>query len=112
MDIREVPAFLDYLRGGLQVSLISVIDFTGSNGLGPFSLHRIYKDPETLNQSQACIIRVGSILSKYDSTQQYDDLPTKSQLSTYCFPLTLDPEHDTVQGVQGILDAYEAALKR
>lgn len=34
-------AFVDYLRGGMDINLITCIDFTGSNGLpsSPSSLH-------------------------------------------------------------------------
>ena len=28
----EVPGFVDYLRGGIQISLAVAIDFTASNG--------------------------------------------------------------------------------
>ena len=37
----EVPGFVDYLRGGIQISLAVAIDFTASNGQQnhPQSLH-------------------------------------------------------------------------
>lgn len=36
-------SFLDYIRGGMQLNLVTAIDFTGSNGhpLDPGSLHSL-----------------------------------------------------------------------
>lgn len=42
-DLIEVPSFVDYLRGGWQISLAIAIDFTASNGnpASPASLHHV-----------------------------------------------------------------------
>ena len=58
--------FADYLRGGTSISVITCIDFTGSNGIPtqPSSLH--YVHPHQLNQYQHAITSVCSILEKYD----------------------------------------------
>ena len=31
--VKQVPGFLDYIRGGLQIALTVCVDFTGSNGM-------------------------------------------------------------------------------
>ena len=61
---------LDYLRGGMQMSLMVGIDFTASNGSpnNKSSLH--YFDPnskDTLNLYQQSILSIGEILLNYDS---------------------------------------------
>ena len=62
----EIPGFIDYLRGGLQLSLTLAIDFTGSNGDPslPRSLHFLSKTKK--NQYQEAIESVGQILINYD----------------------------------------------
>lgn len=62
-------AFIDYLRGGMEINLIVAIDLTASNGLpsNPQSLHYIDSNPEwPPNQYQQAIRSVGSILLEYD----------------------------------------------
>lgn len=120
MDIREIPTFIDYLSCGLKISMVTSIDFTSSNGCDRFSLHHISSKPDKLNQYQTCISRVGSILRKYDSTQEYavygfgasfeQTVKNRDELNRMCFPLTFDPEHETVQGIQGIMDVYQSAM--
>lgn len=43
LQIIPKPNFIEYLRGGLQLSFLAAIDFTGSNGVPtrPESLHYI-----------------------------------------------------------------------
>lgn len=60
-------SFLDYIRGGLQLNLVTAIDFTGSNGhpMDVGSLHNL-KDINKNLYLQA-IKAVGQILINYDS---------------------------------------------
>lgn len=60
-------SFLDYLAGGCELSLMVSIDFTGSNGSpkDPKSLH--YNAPGFMNEYEAAIRAVGTILSDYDA---------------------------------------------
>ena len=59
--------FLDFIRGGEELNLITAIDFTGSNGIPrmPNSLHAI-KGYGQLNQYQQAMQAVGQILLDYD----------------------------------------------
>jgi Copine len=66
----ENYAFVDYLRGGMDINLITCIDFTGSNGVihSPLSLHYCSPNADAqLNQYQQAIQSVGNILLEYDS---------------------------------------------
>lgn len=63
-------AFIDYLRGGMDINLITCIDFTASNGLinSPSSLHYMPNTVDApLNQYQQAIQSVGNILLEYDT---------------------------------------------
>lgn len=62
-----------------------------------------------LNKYEQCIYAVGSILGKYDNDKQFPvygfggkvkHLPDQPD---YCFPLTLDEQHPSVTGIDGVL---------
>ncbi|XP_024519933.1 protein BONZAI 1 isoform X2 [Selaginella moellendorffii] len=123
-------SFLDYLRGGCQLSFMVAVDFTASNG-NPHqqdSLH--YLDPSGKpNSYEIAIESVGEVLYHYD----YDKLfaawgfggkPMNSPVS-HCFNLNGHSAEvgvvvradkrahilTQVDGVDGILRAYSQALK-
>lgn len=77
--IINVPSFLDYIRGGCEVSLSVAIDFTGSNGhpSSLSSLHHVHGD--TMNSYQQAILSVGSVLEAYDSDHRYPVYGTPSK---------------------------------
>jgi hypothetical protein len=112
-DIHHYPTFLDYLRGGLQINVAVSIDFTGSNGdpRNPKSLH--YMDPVQPNQYVRAIMSVCDILMEYDTDKMVPafgfgaELPTREV--SHFFNLNFSPQPE-VHGVQGVLDAYGAAL--
>jgi hypothetical protein len=66
----EVPGFIDYIRGGLQLNLSLAIDFTGSNGdpSSPSSLHYLSKTKK--NPYQEAIESVSQILINYDHDKE------------------------------------------
>jgi hypothetical protein len=114
-DIHHYPTFLEYLRGGLQINLAVSIDFTGSNGdpRNPKSLH--YMDPVQPNQYVRAIMSVCDILMEYDTDKMVPAFgfgaqePMPSNAVTHFFHLNRQ-QNPYVPGVQGILDAYGAAL--
>jgi len=61
------PTFIDYIKGGCDLSLLVAIDFTGSNGnpRDPGTLH--YRSEDTKNPYQEAMSAIGSILAPYDS---------------------------------------------
>lgn len=106
-------SFLDYLRGGMQVSLIVCIDFTGSNGDPRDSRSLHFRDPTgEFNQYERVISHVGSIVAEYDSDQKFPVWgfggSVNSQTS-HCFPLGPYGGQECV-GIHGILQAYAAAF--
>jgi len=113
--ITKEASFLDYIWGGCEISLITAIDFTGSNGNpnDPSSLH--YINPEVPNEYKQAIMAVGDILAYYDSDKMFPVYGFGAKLSngtvTHCFPLNGNPQNPEVPGIRGILDVYEFALK-
>lgn len=61
-------SFVEYLQSGTEIQLMVAIDFTGSNGnpKAKNSLHYIHPRASVMNDYQATIEKVGSILSAYD----------------------------------------------
>ena len=109
----QMPSFLDYLRGGMQMNLMVSIDFTGSNGdpRQPTSLH--YMDPVRPNQYVRAIMGVGDILMEYDTDKQVPAFGFGARLPdgnvNMCFHLNFE-QNPYVPGVQGVLDCYGRAL--
>ena len=113
LQIYKKPTFLDYLRSGIQLNLITAVDFTASNRhqTDPHSLHYL---SERMNQYECCISSVGNVVCPYDSDQLFPVFgfggKVNGQLS-HCFPLTFNFNNPCVQGLNGILQAYRSSLQ-
>jgi len=115
LQLVRKPTFFDYLRSGLQLNLITAIDFTASNRnpTDPRSLHYIV--PNQFNQYESCIFSVGSIVCPYDTDQLFPIFGFGGKVNgtvSHCFPLTFNPSNPNVQGLNGILGAYRESLSR
>lgn len=114
-QVEHRPLFMDYLKGGCQVSMTVAIDFTGSNGhpLDAGSLHYIDPSGRNKNEYQLAIATVGKVLAEYDSDKNFPVYGFGAVVGgsvSHCF--TVYPEGVEVHGVQGILDAYQACVTR
>jgi len=114
-DVVPVPSFLDYIRGGCEISMVCAVDFTASNGdpKNPHSLHHI--NPQSPNQYEMAIGAVGNIIIAYDRDGMipvygYGGTMPGGPVS-HCFALNGNPSNPEVPGVQGILDAYHMAIQ-
>ncbi|KAL5473555.1 hypothetical protein EMCRGX_G028048 [Ephydatia muelleri] len=113
--VTPVYSFVDFIRGGCQISLIVAVDFTASNGHPAqlTSLH--YNGTNQGNEYVQAIKSVVSVLAPYDSDQMIPafgfgaQLPPEWEVS-HCFPLNFNYQNPEVYGVQGILDAYQYTL--
>lgn len=108
------PTFCDYIRSGLQLNMITAIDFTASNRdpCDPRSLHYMRPDG-MMNQYESCIYSVGSVICPYDSDQLFPVYGFGGKINgvvSHCFPLTFNPENPNVCQLQGILMAYKQSL--
>ncbi|KAF3512496.1 hypothetical protein F2Q69_00000290 [Brassica cretica] len=107
--------FLEYLASGFELNFMVAIDFTASNGNPrlPDSLH--YIDPTgRLNAYQRAIVEVGEVLQFYDTDKRFPawgfgarpiDIPV-----SHCFNLNGSSTYCEVDGIQGIMNAYNGAL--
>lgn len=115
-QIEHRPLFMDYLKGGCQVSLVVGIDFTGSNGhpLDAGSLHYIDPSRRTKNQYQMAIATVGRVLEEYDSDKKFAMFGFGAVVEgniSHCFSI-VPPNEREVDGVSGLLNAYENVVTR
>lgn len=111
--IEHHPTFVDYLRGGCELSLMVAIDFTGSNGDPslPDSLHYVVNGGR-LNPYEHCITVIGSVLEQYDKDKKFPVYgfgarvrdPTSGEWTAvqHCFPIFGGGME--VVGAEGILN--------
>ena len=106
--------FLQYLKGGCEISLMVAIDFTGTNGMvtDPKSLHYLYGNKPS--PYQKAIRSICSIVSPYDSDNLFPvwGFGVKfAQNDRIINDFSLDPEGKEVEGVAGIEQAYVTAVQ-
>jgi hypothetical protein len=112
------PSFLEYIKGGTEVSFIVAIDFTASNGEATSASSLHYCDPRgILNQYASAITAIGSVIEFYDTDKQYavygfGGKPQAGQPVEHCFALNRNEGNPCVPGVHGILDIYYQSLQR
>eukprot|EP01117_Protostelium_nocturnum_P007478 TRINITY_DN2673_c0_g1_i3.p1 TRINITY_DN2673_c0_g1~~TRINITY_DN2673_c0_g1_i3.p1 ORF type:complete len:528 (-),score=182.53 TRINITY_DN2673_c0_g1_i3:41-1624(-) len=106
----KIHTFLDYILGGMEISLSIAIDFTGSNGnpLNPSSLH--YHDPNQLNEYGKAIRSVGDVCAPYDRSGMFSAYGFGAQLNatketSHHFNLNFTPD-PLCRGIDGVLLAY------
>ncbi|CAN0920649.1 Protein BONZAI 3 [Linum grandiflorum] len=112
---KEQFSFLDYMSSGYELNFMVAVDFTASNGSprSPDSLH--YIDPSgRLNSYQKAIMEVGEVIQFYDSDKRFPAWGfggrTPDGGVSHCFNLNGTPIGLEVDGVEGIMSAYAAAL--
>jgi hypothetical protein len=110
-------AFLDYIRGGMQMNLAIGIDFTGSNGFPnkPNSLH--YLDSSNYNSYELAIHSCGNIVAYYDYDQLFPVFGFGGKFCmdnnvSHCYPINMNPNNPNIQGIDGILQAYRNILNQ
>ena len=116
LNFEEKPSFLDYVVGGLEISLLIAIDFTKSNGDSSEESSLHYIDTKNPNEYMKAIKSVGEILQYYDNDHKIPVygfgakiLPFKA--TNFCFALNgniFDPE---VEGIEGVLEVYKKSIK-
>jgi hypothetical protein len=115
LNLERVFSFSDYLRSGIQLNLITAIDFTASNKqpTDPKSLH--YLENQGINQYSNCIRSVGEILCPYDSDQLFPVFGFGAKVGghvSHCFPLIFNSETPCVHRLDGIMQVYYHALQQ
>jgi len=116
------PSFLDYVNAGAEISFITAIDFTASNGdaSATDSLHHIDPLGQQLNPYAQAIMSVGQVVEFYDSDKLFPVYGFGAKLApgqpaNHCFAANFDdraPDHHPAPGIAGVLQTYYAAVAR
>jgi len=111
-------SFIDYLAGGMELSMMVAVDFTASNGPpnSPNSLH--YRGNKQMNEYARAIYAVGNILKYYDSDQCFKGMGfggfnPDSQETSHCFALGSNKTPQNFNdwpGIDGLIQAYYTSL--
>ena len=109
-------AFLDYIRGGMQINLAIGIDFTGSNGkvTDPNSLHYIGSKS---NSYEIAIQSCGNILAYYDYDQLFPVFGFGGKFCmdnnvSHCYPINMNFDNPNIQYIEGVLQAYRNIMNQ
>ena len=113
-----VPQFIDYLRGGWQISFVVAIDYTASNGDSSSSSSLHYRGSGE-NQYEKAIKKVGNIIEPYDLDKSFPvfgfgGIPKHmgEKNVSHCFPLNGNMACPEVAGgIQEVLKVYENTLE-
>ena len=114
--VERVPTLLDFVRGGCQLNMVVAIDCTASNGQPTERASLHYRGGQAhgqLNEYQRAILSIGTILQDYDTDQRFPVFGFGGSIggrTEHCFPLTFDPGNVEVEGVAGIMNAYNLML--
>ncbi|KAL9644301.1 hypothetical protein ABK040_005762 [Willaertia magna] len=109
--VEEVFSFIDYLLGGLEISLMVSIDFTASNG-NPNDVNSLHFGGK-MNEYEMAIRAVGDVLAYYDSDGLFPSFGFGAKINgavSHCFALNGNPSNPQCSGVNGILQSYRQAL--
>ncbi|XP_052816123.1 copine-3-like isoform X2 [Mya arenaria] len=116
-QVKQVPSFLEFIYGGMQINFTVGVDFTGSNGdpRQPNSLH--YINPYQPNEYQQAIQAVGSVCQDYDTDKLFPALGFGAKLPPYKdvsmeFAINFNPQNPFCAGIDGILAAYSACIQQ
>ena len=109
--IEETYEFVDFLRGGLNMTLIVGVDFTASNRDpdDPRSLHHLNQN--YLNLYQQAILSVGEILQKYNHTKQIPAYGFGAKIgqppaTSHFFPLNMNYSDPCVTNFSDLFKIY------
>ena len=115
-ETRPRLSFFNYLERGLQISLITGIDFTESNEVytHPKSLHFIYG--ENPNQYEQALRQCAGVISCYDPEQKFPVYGFGGRLNemqdtSHFFNVNFSNNPD-VYGLTGVINCYKSSLSR
>ncbi len=124
------PTFMDYINRGLPIGFQIVIDFTGSNGdpRTPGTLHHLaHVDPsspfytpgfDTMSEYMKAIKLLYNVVHGYDSDGMIPlwgygaliPISNGRKINSWDFAINGDDANPSVQGIQGVMEAYRHAL--
>lgn len=112
-EIRKITkhTFLNYVRGGAEISLMIAVDFTTSNKdpSDPTSLH--YSEGDAENDYVHALRVVGGILQYYDNDNRIPiygfgaRLPPSYNVVSHCFALNQNYFNPEVLGLENVIES-------
>ena len=115
-NITTELSFIELIQKGLDISMVTAIDFTASNldPKNPNSLHYINTYP---NEYEKAVMSCANILGYYDSDQKFPlfgfgGIPSFSNNTLDVFPLNNNVQNPFVLGIESIALTYREALTR
>ncbi|XP_032242056.1 copine-8 isoform X2 [Nematostella vectensis] len=115
--LEQQPTFLDFIKGGTQISFIVAIDFTASNGNPQNSNSLHFLNPYEPNQYVKALTSVGAICQDYDSDKLFPAfgfgarLPPNWEVS-HEFALNGNPQNPFCERVEGVISSYFHSIQR
>ncbi|OAF66920.1 hypothetical protein A3Q56_05346 [Intoshia linei] len=108
-SILDVYSFFEFIQSGMQINLITSIDFTFSNGYPPSSPSSLHNTNQELNQYVAVINHVGRILIQYDydkfvTAYGFGAKLTPNSATNHCF--NLRDNNKQCFGIDGVMKSY------
>ena len=116
VNFHKRNTFLEYIFGGCEIQLSVAIDFTLSNG-DPRERESLHYFDMKRNEYLNAIKSVGNILQYYDSDKQIPvfgfgaTVPPSVNRASHCFALNGDIFDPEVDGIDGVIQAYQSTLK-
>jgi hypothetical protein len=115
-EVVEDYKFVDFLRGGLQLSMIFGIDFTASNGEPDKETSLHYINSNSLNDYQRAIRSCGDIVAFYDYDQMfpvfgYGAKIGNSKEASFCFNCNFKQDPN-VNSIDEVLNVYKSTLNK
>lgn len=117
-DFVPTPNFIDYLKSGLQLNLVTAIDFTASNG-DPKNSSSLHYGANGPTQYQQVLNSIWEVISSYDSDKRipafgFGSKPhfpnMNSNVVQHCFPLNGNPQNPEINGFGELMDTYVNAI--
>ena len=116
--VAERQNFLDYVYGGCEINLSVAIDFSINNKVAtnPCSLHFSIDGKESnANQYLLAIKSAVTVMQYYNSTKRisaygFGAKVVSAHNTSNCFALTGDIFNPEVDGISGLIDAYQKTL--
>merc|ERR1712228_220980 len=118
-NIIKKHSFTSFLSGGLEIQMMVAIDFTGSNGDPRDSKSLHFMGAPLYESAYMKVIKsVGRVLEPYDADGAIAAYGFGANLNPYgkqishCFNLTLQPNEEEVNGIDGLIEAYKHCISK
>lgn len=111
-ELQEVPTMLDYIAGGCIIDLMVAVDCSLKNGNPNATSGFHFRSHEWLNDYQAAIHQVGSMLEPYaNNGKDFTFLGSGGDINGEGAPhFPMGDKNGSVRGAVGLLDAYNTTF--